>query len=438
MKKIFTIFVLAVFLSGFSYSPFLEAEEIPVPTYDNSLIFSITHYFLNETTTEIDYIKNLFGNGMYAPLCFSKFEGVEMDWHIDIGNIGTGIQDFKDALDAMVVFAKQHKVGIHLTMNYGMARLVHQYEDAKIEDIRNAQWYNDNNMSSSTQASASSASSIAAQQGGSGVFDLNHVDGANGSLASPAASDSVINKYVFTTLSRYARKLQAHLDAKVTAAFAYLTQVQDANPTVTIIVSAPGEAELNFKRIQDAQYMQDYFCDYSPFAVLEFRDWVKHEGLYADGEMYAGEGYENGGSDYQGAGGLSNFNSDFGTSFSSWDLKYYNWSLTDAVDSNYVDSSNPDPNIIPVSQYSQDGMMPTSGADYTAGGFDPPRVMEEPGTDDFSDLWQTFRQTMVYHYVKDMATIAGDSGFDKDKYFSHQIPGDYLFGTRPNDPLIPI
>lgn len=431
MKKFLIALLMVILVFGY-----LNSEEMPQPTYDNSLIFSITVNFLNEDESEIEYIKSQFGGGLYAPLLFSKFEGVDMSWTIDLSSAGNGIQEFKTQLNTMIAFAKEHGVGLHLTLNYGMARLVDYYKSAKEEDVRNAQWYNDNNLSSAAQA-AGTASAYASGKYFTGL-DLNNVDKEVRSTAKPFADDSVINQYVFTTLSRYARKLRAHLDAKVTAVFDYLDKKQDANPDVMMVISAPGEAELNYYRMNDdTKYIQDFFCDYSPFAILEFRDWVRHEGLYADGETYAGEGYVNGGARYQGASGLANFNADFGTSFTSWDLKYYHWSLTDTVDNNYTDGTNPDTNVIPVADYSQDGMMPTSGSHYTAGGFDPPRTMVVPGTDDFYDLWHTFRETMVYHYVKDMATIARESGFEKDHYYSHQIPGDYLFGNRPNDPGIP-
>ncbi|MDQ1355138.1 MAG: hypothetical protein QG657_5448 [Acidobacteriota bacterium] len=442
MKKIITILLLAVSLTVGTYQNW-AAEEIPRPTYDNSMMFSITHNFLDEEQAEIDSIKNQFGNGLYAPLLFSDFIGVDMEWHIDINNIGDGIKDFKTELDRAIAFAKQNKVGIHLSLTYGLARFVEFYKEAKEEDIRNAQWYNDNNISSSAQGSESfdafnGGIGSPQESGGTGFpIDLNHIDRDDESLAQSKADASVINKYVWATLSRYARKLRAHLNAKITAAMAYIKQVQAANPSVYIVISAPGEVELNYNRSNQSQFLQDYFCDYSPFAVLEFQDWIRHTGLYADGQEYAGEGYSSGGSRYQGSSGLANLNSDFGTSFTTWSLKYFNWSLADAVDSNYTDSVNPDPNIIPVSQYTYGGMKPTSGAYYISGGFDPPRAMSDPGDSAFYDLWNTFRETMVYHYVKDMANIARNSGFPKSHYFTHQIPADYLFGTRPNDPLIP-
>jgi Viral BACON domain len=431
IKRVFVIILISILTFGL-----LISEEIPKPTYDNSIMFSWTHTFLSESVAETDYIKSQFGNGLYAPLMFSSFYGLRMDWYVNPADSSSNISAFKSKVDEMISFAKQHNVGIHITLLYGLSRKVTYYNEAKIEDIRNAQWYNDNNISSSSQQrQASDSSNWDESLLTFRNMNLDHT--ATDGISVPYASSSIINNYVFSTFSRYARKLRAHLNGKVAATFAYLTQVQNANPDVTIIISAPGESELNSLRIDQSSTIQTYFCDYSPFAVLEFRDWLQHSGLYASGQLYDGDGYSGGGSKYQGSGGLSKFNSDFGTSFSSWNLKYYNWSLSDTVDTNYVDSSNPDPKVIPVSQYSYNGMKPASGSNYISGGFDPPRTMVDPGTNSFYDLWTEFRQRLVYHYVKDMTDIARSSGFTKDHYYTHQIPGDYLFGTRPNDPNIP-
>ncbi len=434
MKKT-VVTLIMFFMVWFCSSWYLQGEEIPKPTYDNSLIFSWTYNYLSGAPSEITYIENQFGNGIYAPLCFSNFVGLDMDWYADISAADSGIQKFKDDLDKRIAFAKSHNVGIHLTLTYGIARNVNYYKTAKEEDIRNCQWYNDNNISTLQQQSGSSALSHNFDIDNP-YLELNHIE--EFSYSQPMVSDSAVNQYVFGTMSRYARKLRGHLEAKVNAALDYLVQQQAANPQVLIIVSAPGESELNYYRLNAIPPLQNYFCDYSPFTVLEFRDWIKHEGLYADGEKYAGEGYENGGSRYQGTTGLVNFNIDFGTSFTSWDLKYYNWSLSDPVDTDYTDTTNPDPKIISISQYAYNGMMPWSGSNYINGGFDPPRLMSETGTDDFYDLWHTFRELLVYHFVKDMVDIAKDSGFPGNQYFTHQIPADHLFGTRPNDPLIPL
>lgn len=438
LKKVLLTVLLSVFVCSYVIS-----EELPKPTYDNSVMFAWTHYFLIEDAAEINYMKSQFGYGIYAPMMYSNFYAVDMNWKINPADSDNNISSFKSTVGQLVAFANKYDIGMHMIINYGLSRKVTTYNAAKIEDVRNAQWYNDNNISTAAQQAREAASSetdFDDSYGSGTVLDLDHTKDNNPlSLltSQPAASDDVMNKYVFTTFSRYARKLRAHLEAKVASAYKYLQAVQAANPNIRFIVSAPGESELNYYRLQGSQTLQDYFCDYSPFTVLEFRDWITHEGLYADGEKYAGEGYSSGGAKYQGAAGLTQFNSDFGTSFTSWNLKYYHWSLTDVVDTNYSDSVNPDTHVIPLSSYSNGAMMPVSGSNYISGGFDPPRVMQKEGVSAFYDLWAEFREMLVYNYVKDMTSIARNSGFPKDQYFTHQIPADYLFGTRPNDPLIP-
>lgn len=380
---------------------FLYSHVLPKPTYDNSLIFSFTFNIPTPPNSKMDFFKQQFGDGLYATLTFSDFVGVNMDWHCNISKADTEIQAFKNSVSTAVKNATAYGVGLHLILTYGGARSVNFYKAAKTEDIRNAQWFNDNNLTSKS-----------------------------------GLKEGEINDNVFTSFSRYARKPRKHLETKVNAAFKFLKSVQDQNRDLLLIISAPGEAELNSIFSNPQKALQDYFCDYSPFAVLEFRDWLKHEGLYGNGGKYEGEGYEMGGTRYQGADGLQNFNKDWGTNFMSWNLKYYNWGLSDPVDTDYTDNINRDPNILPFSQYKFDGMMPQSGNRFIPGGFDPPRIMEPKGKYPFWDLFQDFREIMVYNFVKDMSSIARNSGFAKNHYFTHQIPADYLWGTRPNDPGI--
>jgi len=452
MKKITKFgFIPAVVLLCQLYS-LIFSQELPRPGYDNSLIFSFTYSLQGGAPSEVAHIKSQFGNGLYAPLFFSSFLSVNMDWNTNPGNAANGIQSFKNSIDALVQKAKANGVGIQIILTYGMSRAVTIYNSAKEEDIRNGQWFNDNNLAGQAQLSGTSEMDLYLHDNIGNIIDFSPMDDINNpgtssersfsrtdgapGMSTPLASS--VNSAVLTTFSRYARKLRNHLEAKVGAVFAYLKQKQDENPDVQIVVSSPGEAELNSRKGNTNPPLVDFFCDYSPFAVLEFRDWIKHEGLYGSGKKYEEEGYAKGGSLYQGTYGLQNFNRDFGTNFSTWDLKYYHWSLSDTVDNNYSDSFNPDPNIIPITQYSFGSMMPISGPNYTAGGFDPPRVMLKKGENHFWDLWQTFRETMVHHLVKDIAFIARQSGFNKDHYYTHQIPADYLFGTKPDDPNIPL
>jgi hypothetical protein len=415
----------------------LFCEELPRPSYDNSAVFSFTYSLPNAPDSEIQYIKSQFGGGLYAPLTISNFSSVNMSWFLNPGSAANGISNIKRFVESLIPKARSHGIGLHISLSYGMARSVNYYKDAKEEDIRNAQWYNDNNLATLSQLSRVTGEDEPVI--GEEFYwrpPYAPPDEAVSGVSS-SASGANINAFVYTTPSRYARKLRAHLEAKARAAFDYINQVQARYPDLLIILSAPGEAELNALRQDNKTWLQAFFCDYSPFAVLEFRDWIKHEGMYASGRKYGGQGYAGGGARYRGGNGLLNFNNDFGTAFNSWDLKYYNWSLADPVDTDYTDTANPDPNIIPVGQYTYGGMMPASGSGYTGGGFDPPRLMKQKGEDAFWDLWNEFREAMVRHYVLDMVTVARQSGFAMNRYYTHQIAADYLFGTRPDDPAIP-
>lgn len=428
--------MLGLLVLGFIFCH-LFSEEIPKPTYNNSLVFSFYCFILDQPESEIDYIKSQFGNGLYAPLVFSAFVGVNMNWHRNPITADSGIQGFKNLIDSIIAKARAHGVGMHICLTYGISRNPSFYTLAKEEDIRNAQWYNDNNIVSEEQLDATHQSLKTGVEPTRDI-NLNPLDNhTHITQITQLKTTSTVNEYALGTLSRYARKLRNHLEAKVQAVFAYLKKVQEENPDVLMVISAPGEAELNLHRLNHKEFLQTYFCDFSPFAVLEFRDWIKHEGMYGVGGKYEGEGCVSGGSRYQGPNGLQNFNNDFGTTFATWKLKYYHWDLSDPVDGNYTDAFNPDPNIIPVDEYTFDGMMPTSGEHFVSGGFDPPRVMLQTGEDPFWDLWQGFREILVYHYVKDMAKIARESGFPKAQYYTHQIPADNIFGNRPNDPAIP-
>jgi hypothetical protein len=372
------------------------SEELPIPNYNNVVIISIEHPVTD--TFEVQYIKDRFNFGLYAWLSFSRtFISPILDWHTAWNEADLGIQAFKDNIDYHIYEAIANGVKLHIVMCSGLARGIYIYREAKEEDIRNCQWYNDNKLASDSQ------------------------------IVDPGLMDN----YVFGTLSRYARKMRSNLEAKARASLAFLKQRMDEEPDILVALSGWGEAELNSHRIIQGQSLQDYFCDYSPFAVLEFADWIRHTGMYNDVDgAYAGEGYSGGGTLYQGPTGLVQFNQDFGTNFTTWDLKYYNWSLADDYDQNPVDFVNTDPNHIPFSSYSHGNMMPTSGGNYIQGGFDPPRVMQ-PGYN-FWDLWQLFRETMVHNFVKDMAMWASEAGIHPDRWYSHQIPGDYLFGKNPD------
>ena len=373
----------------------VRGDELPRPSIHNTVYVSIEH--VPTDVASVNYILANIPFGLYAQPSFSVTHiDPDLPWHMPWTAAASGIAEFEEKVDRFLLAAQAKGVKLHLVICSGLARGLKIYADAKTEDIRNCQWYNDNNLGTAEQ------------------------------MASPEA----MSLYIFGTLSRYARKVRANLEAKSRAAFVFLKQRMDLYPDTFLAVSGWGESELSYKRIDQEHPYQAYFCDYSPFAVMEFRDWITHQGMYDDTTgIYKGEGYIPGGAVYQGPAGLAEFNADFGTAFTTWDLKYYNWSLSDPWDQNPTDQVNNDPGLIPISAYVQDGMMPGAGPKVIVGGFDPPRIMDPKKV--FYRLWNEFRVAMVGHFVLDAARWAHDAGIPAEKWFSHQIPADYLFGTKP-------
>lgn len=386
---------LAAVLGLFS-AALAAAEELPRPTPLNSIVVSIEADPANEK--EAEYIKSAIPFGLYAWPSFSVTTLTpSIPWQTRLDQADAQLDKFKANVNRLVAAAKARGFKLHLVLTSGVARNRGVYKQAKREDIRNCQWYNDNNIAAAEQMAGADAFETA----------------------------------VFGTLSRYARKLRHHVEAKSRAALAFLAGVIAAEPETLVAVSGWGEVEMNFGRIVNSAAVQPYFCDYSPFAVLEFRDWILHTGEYDDERgAFRKEGWARGGKAYQGRDGLSRFNSEFKTWFATWDLKYHHWNLQDDYDADYADEINKDPRRIPFEAYKTDQMKLDSGPAFIKAGFDPPREMK-PG-DPFWELWNLFRETMVAHFVRDAARWASESGIPPDRWFSHQIPGDYLFGKSPD------
>ena len=224
MKKLTkTGFILTIVIL-FRVYPFLFSQELPRPSYDNSFILSFTYSLLRDSPSEVEYIKSQFGNGLYVSLTFSSFSNLEMDWYTNPANADNGIQSFKNTIDALVQKAKFHEVGIHIIITYGLSRGVNTYKAAKEEDIRNAQWFNDNNPASRSQLGAAAEMDMDTHDF---LIDFNllgpinnpdtssqgQLSGTNNvpDMSGPLAAN--VNQSVFTTFSRYARKFSRHLEA---------------------------------------------------------------------------------------------------------------------------------------------------------------------------------------------------------------------------------
>ena len=157
-------------------------------------------------------------------------------------------------------------------------------------------------------------------------------------------------------------------------------------PETLVTVSGDGEVELSFER-------DPMLADYSPFMIEEFRDWIRrsrYEGDLTPATDESGDG--------------RTFNKDFKQSFTTWRLRYF-------------DSSGPIPGDV--------DRLPSSGPYFIAGGFDAPR--DQTSDDRFQTSWMQFREQVVGNYVRDLASWVN---LPESRFYSHQIPGDFLFEEK--------
>ncbi len=234
------------------------------------------------------------------------------------------------------------------------------------------------------------------------------------------------------TVSRYAAPVVATRKSKGNAYGRGFAEALAQYPDVVVCTNGPIEVELRRSYNDDPHY-----ADYSPFAVMEFRDWLTHQGIYDDqsGE-YAGEGFpmelignydfsEDPSPDSSATVAL-NFNQVFGTNYTTWDLLY--WDPIRFTDSLPM-------NAEPMPQPGQTG--------HTAGGFDPPRDSGGTltgGNELFQKVWDGwrsdliyehrigfgFRQAAVQNYVTDNSRWILEGGVSIDRNFTHQIPVDFI------------
>jgi hypothetical protein len=136
--------------------------------------------------------------------------------------------------------------------------------------------------------------------------------------------------------------------------------------------------------------------------VAEFRDWLRNS-RYAGDLSPASDDDRNG----------HTLNQDFGQQFRTWRLRYF-------------DDSGP----ISFDQYrAMPEKLPRSGPYFVDGGFDAPRAAEP--ADAFWKTWQEFRVRVIANYLRDFGDwITVHSRIPASRFYTHQIPADYLFGGR--------
>lgn len=240
----------------------------------------------------------------------------------------------------------------------------------------------------------------------------------------------------WVTYSRYARRLRRVQEAYVRMFGTLMAERMARDPDLLVAATGDGEIEMSYDRWREVQDLRDpvkgpqvSWADYSPFAVAEFRDWLRGDGLYAPGDAYAADAHPDA-ARYRGDRSPADdtnrdghtLNGDYGTAFTTWALRYADWSLSDAETAGAIGASAQGP---PETQPS---------------GFDPPRIRADGQP--WFDVWLQFRQALIHHYNRDVARWVTEGfgadpatrrGIPRDRWYSAQIPTDMLFGIPPAD-----
>jgi hypothetical protein len=375
----------------------------PVPVNDLNITYILPQWadYLTASAANVaqqrDILRARIGEGPRVRVGFTTYVTFDMTrWDIDPDDqvaVRGAMTSTIARIDAAV--AKANAAGIPICISFITA--IRNSQDvveaaAQSEDRRNIQWHADNSMAD-----------------------------------------------YWITHSRYARKLRRLREAYIRELGRILAARMALHPDTLVAASGDGEVELSLER----SYQLDpaltpetsLLADYSPFAVAEFRDWLRAAGLYAPGAVFGAEAYSlsaryaGDASPSDASGDGHTLNADFGTSFSAWELKHFDWNLGD-------DFLN-DPRAIPASQYGAGGWNPLPAA--SPSGFDAPRTLNPASA--WWRAWDEFRQTMIWRHNRDFArwvTTSADpaSGYTvpSSRWFSDQIPADYLFGFTPQNP----
>jgi hypothetical protein len=277
-------------------------------------------------------------------------------------------------IDLIVERAQSNDLPVHISVVSGFFHENNSLREAAIRsDVRNAQWFSD------------------------------------GWIADPEdlAQSGDVPRSAWATPSRYAQPLRKRMEESVRIAGEQIASAMERFPNTLLNISGDTEVELSFARHLDSQGRaraggQILLADYSPFMVAEFRDWLREN-------RYAGDRSPASDDDHDG----HTLNQDFGQEFRTWQLRYF-------------DESGP----IPFEQYrAMPEKLPRSGPYFIDGGFDAPRVPEV--TKRFWNAWQEFRIRAVTNYLRDFGQwITASSRIPPSRFFTHQIPAEYLFGGK--------
>ena len=253
------------------------------------------------------------------------------------------------------------------------------------------------------------------------------------------------------TLSRLAAGVRAPFIKEAAAQAAYVKSALEGDcKDVLVVINGVIEEELATAAAHNISRPHGMLGDYSPFAVAEFRDWLRHTGIYGTSGTHAGQGapatvvgplvrgvspfhFDPTPSASAHPGGAS-FNTRFGTNFTTWSLRSWDLDLF--------------PEPLPLNAT----LTPAAGErGHTAGGFDAPRSVDPASRWWNAFSWDLdahagayppgnpaapafgFRQQLVKHWVEDIFAVLIMAGLPRDMMFPHQIPGDILGSGESED-----
>ncbi|HLQ76797.1 MAG TPA: hypothetical protein VK210_05550 [Terriglobia bacterium] len=364
------------------------------PDYGDSIVLAplyieYTTVSAQKFAAEASELRQRIGEAPHVLLGFSSFLALDFDKTPVLSRPidETILASTNAGVDTMVQRAKANGLVTHVGLVSGFFHGWNRLRESAIqEDVRNAQWF------------------------------------ADGWICPPEdlKSPSQIPQSIWLTPSRRALPLRARMEETVRIVSRHLADSMSRNPETLVSISGDGEVELTWERNFGTNVAghrtneEALYTDYSPFAVVEFRDSLRYP-------AYAGDLTPNTDDDRNG----HTFNRDYGQQFRTWDLKYF-------ANSGPISFTNylklPD-------------KLPKSGAFLIEGGFDAPRAAKTGSK--FWNAWLQFRRQLVANYVLDFAnwvmTTPGKQTAFKipaARFYSHQIPADFLFEQPDNLRLI--
>jgi hypothetical protein len=306
---------------------------------------------------------------------FSAFLGVQLDGaELDKPVDRRMAKPTLDNIDLIVERARSNQIPIHISI---ISNSFHGFDAframAIAADVRNAQWY------------------------------------ADGSIAPPdeIQQNAGVPRSAWITPSRNAQALRKRMQETAAIVGDRLAQAMEQFPDVLLSISGDSEVEFSYVRTLGSEGDRRntdgkiFYADYSPFMVAEFRDSLR--------ARYSGDASPDSDDDHDG----HTFNRDFRRRFRTWQLRYF-------------DDSGP----IPFEQYrSMTAKLPESAPYFIDGGFDAPRT--PAAQDPLWQAWKKFRIHAIENYLHDYATwIAGNSRIPASRFYTHQIPADFVFAGR--------